>query len=64
MDIDCIVNDVFSEYNVNANTADQIAEDIKSELKKEMSIYLNELMGDFDGQDAYGIIEQIREDIC
>ena len=64
MDIDCIVKDVFSEYNVGPNTEEDIQRDIVEEIKREMVNYLNSLEGDFDGQDAYGIIQTIKEDIC
>jgi len=64
MDIQCIVEDVFSEYNVSVHTEQEIQNDIVNEIKKELRSYLNELMCDFDGQDAYGIIETIKEKIC
>lgn len=64
MDIECIVSDVFSDYNVGPHTQNQIKEDIVNEIKKEMSTYLDSLMCEFDGQDAFGVIESIREEIC
>ena len=64
MDIQCIVKDVFSEYNVGPNTEEAIQEEIVAEMKKEMSNYLDSLMGEFDGLDAYGIIQSIKDEIC